>query len=102
MRRSFFVARSRFIFVRLHLSAQAVLDVDRYRKEVLAQHNAYRSQCSAEPLQFNATLNDIAQSWCGTLSNSDDFKHSGAIEYGENSYKKNPWDPNTDNGNTEL
>lgn len=74
------------------------MDVDRYRREALAQHNTYRAQCSVDPLQANATLDAIAQNWCANLSTSNKFDHSGAIEYGENSYKKTPWDFNNDNG----
>ena len=74
------------------------LDLERYRQEALAQHNTYRAQCSVEPLQRNATLDKMAQAWCEKLAANNQFDHSGTIEYGENSYKKTPFDFKTDNG----
>jgi uncharacterized protein YkwD len=72
--------------------------IERYRQEAIAQHNLYRAQCKADPLQRNTTLDQIAQTWCGELSSKNQFVHSGTIEYGENSYKKTPFDFANDNG----
>jgi uncharacterized protein YkwD len=58
----------------------------------------YRAQCAAAALQQNATLDKMAQSWCEQLASTDQFTHSGTIEYGENSYKKTPFDFTNDNG----
>ena len=74
------------------------LDVDRYRQEALAQHNIYRAQCKAVALQKNSTLDKIAQKWCEKLASTNQFTHSGTTKYGENSYKKTPFDFNNDNG----
>jgi len=74
------------------------LDTERYRQEALAQHNTYRVQCKADPLQRNSTLDQIAQKWCEQLASTNQFSHSGAIDYGENSYKKTPFDFVNDNG----
>ncbi|CAF1149330.1 unnamed protein product [Rotaria sp. Silwood1] len=78
------------------------LDVDRYRQEAIAQHNIYRAQCKAGDLQKNATLDQIAQNWCEQLAATNQFNHSGTIEYGENSYKKTPFDFNNDSGATPV
>lgn len=74
------------------------LDLERYRQEALAQHNLYRAQCKAEPLQKNATLDQLAQVWCEKLAANNQFVHSGTVEYGENSYKKTPFDFANDDG----
>ncbi len=74
------------------------IDTDRYRQEALAQHNTYRAQCQAQPLERNITLDHLAQNWCDQLALKDQFNHSGTIDYGENSYKKSPWDFAHDNG----
>ena len=74
------------------------LPLERYRQEALAQHNLFRTQCKAEPLQYNATLEQRAQAWCDQSASTDQFNHSGTIEYGETSYKKIPFDFNQDNG----
>ncbi|CAF0884220.1 unnamed protein product [Rotaria sordida] len=78
------------------------LAIDRYRQEALAQHNVYRAQCKADALQRNRTLDEIAQKWCEQLAATDNFTHSGTIEYGENSYKKTPFDFNNDSGTTPV
>ena len=80
------------------LAANTKVPTDRYRQEALAQHNSYRAQCKADALQPNTTLDSIAQEWCGELVKTGQFSHSGTIEYGENSYKKTPWDFANDNG----
>jgi len=84
--------------ISIYLFANKGLQIERYRQEALAQHNMYRAQCNAEALQQNTTLDTKAQLWCEKLASSDQFTHSGTIEYGENSYKKTPFDFNNDNG----
>ncbi|CAF3111953.1 unnamed protein product [Rotaria socialis] len=78
------------------------LELDRYRQEALAQHNIYRAQCKADALQKNSTLDQIAQSWCEQLAATNQFNHSGTVDYGENSYKKAPFDFKNDNGATPV
>jgi uncharacterized protein YkwD len=72
--------------------------MNQYRQDALAQHNTYRAQCKADALQSNSTLDGIAQGWCKNLVDTNQFSHSGTIDYGENSYKKTPWDSANDNG----
>ncbi|UJR32122.1 hypothetical protein I4U23_019590 [Adineta vaga] len=76
--------------------------LERYRQEALAQHNLFRAQCKAEPLQQNKTLDDLAQSWCEKLASKDELTHSGTIEHGETSYRKCPFDFARDNGATPV
>ncbi|CAF1636971.1 unnamed protein product, partial [Adineta ricciae] len=84
------------------LIATVGLPLERYRQEALAQHNLFRAQCKAEPLQYNATLEQRAQAWCDQSASTGQFNHSGTIEYGETSYKKSPFDFNQDNGATPV
>ncbi len=73
-------------------------DVEKFRQEVLAQHNLYRAEQCAGPLQRNNTLDDIAQKWCSQIATTGQFVHSNTTDYGENSFQKIPTDPNKDNG----
>ena len=74
------------------------LPLERYRQEALAQHNVGRTQCKGEPKQYNARREQQAQAEWDQSASTDQFNHSGTIEYGETSYKKIPFDFNQDNG----
>ena len=78
------------------------LDVARYRQEALWQHNQYRSECHVGNLRSNATLDQKADEWCKKMAAHKIFEHSGGIENGENSFMKNPFDLQRDNGSLVL
>jgi hypothetical protein len=72
-------------------------DIDKFRQEVLAQHNTVRAEQCANPLQSNTTLDKIAQNWCNRIATTGQLVHSNTTDYGENSFQKIPSDPK-DNG----
>jgi uncharacterized protein YkwD len=73
-------------------------DDETFRQQVLTQHNIYRKEQCADPLQRNKTLDGIAQTWCNQLAATGKFVHSNTTEYGENSFQKVPFDFAKENG----
>jgi len=89
-----------FYYIRLFLfkDSSAAFDVEKFRQEVLAQHNAFRAEQCADPLQRNSTLDDRAQNWTDKIVETGQFVHSNTTKYGENSFYQVPFDFNKDNG----
>ncbi|CAF3834614.1 unnamed protein product [Adineta steineri] len=71
---------------------------EKFCQEVVDQHNAYRMGNCAIPLKRNTTLDAIAQKWSDELASTGKFVHSNTTEYGENSYKKTPFNFDKENG----
>jgi uncharacterized protein YkwD len=80
------------------IQASPPRDPEKFRDECHAQHNVYRAEQCAGPLQRNSTLDTIAQAYCNQMAASGQFAHSNRTDIGENSYQKIPSDPNKDNG----
>jgi uncharacterized protein YkwD len=80
------------------IQASPPRDPEKFRDECHAQHNVYRAEQCASPLQRNSTLDTIAQAYCNQMATSGQFAHSNRTDIGENSYQKIPSDPNKDNG----
>ena len=61
--------------------------------EIIAAHNAWRSQVGVGALTYSDTLAASAQAWANQLktSNNCDMKHSGASGVGENLYWASAW-----------
>ncbi len=86
-------------YIHLFLAKDSsILDKEIFRQEVLMQHNIFRQEQCANPLQRNTTIDKIAQTWCDYLAATGQFVHSNTTEYGENSFQKIPFDFNDDDG----
>ncbi len=81
------------------IQGSSTLDTSAFREQTVAQHNVYRAEQCAGPLQRNSTLDQIAQDYCRDMVRTGTFAHSNRTDVGENSYQKIPWDPKKDNGN---
>lgn len=71
---------------------------NKFRAEVLNQHNVVRAQQCADPLVRNATLEQEAQKYCEDMAKSGNFAHSNRTDAGENSYQHTPFDFTKYNG----
>ena len=60
--------------------------LDAFRQAALNAHNLYRSKHSADPLTEDTNLDSSAQSYATKLGITNDFKHSGLANVGENLY----------------
>ena len=76
----------------------STFDLERFRQEVLTQHNTFRSEQCAAPLQRNTKLDEIAQKWSEEIVKTGQFVRSNTTDYGENSFQQIPFDSTKENG----
>lgn len=62
-----------------------------FERSILEQHNSYRKQTCAEPLQTNEDLHGKAQQYAHALANGQ--PQSLTDDYGINIYEENTGDP---------
>merc|ERR1712066_1015826 len=62
------------------------VDLDKFRQDSLAAHNAYRAKHGVAALKLSSELNALAQEWADHLIAENAFEHRPNNKYGENLY----------------
>jgi len=62
------------------------VDLDKFRQDSLAAHNAYRAKHGVAALKISAELNALAQEWAEHLIATGTFEHRPNNKNGENIY----------------
>merc|ERR1712189_166081 len=62
------------------------VDLDKFRQDSLAAHNAYRAKHGVAALKLNSKLNALAQEWADHLIAENAFEHRPNNANGENIY----------------
>jgi glioma pathogenesis-related protein 2 len=67
-------------------SGESTLDLITLRRNILAEHNAYRSTHHSPALTASNSLDKSAQNWANHLATKKIFEHSNNPQIGENIY----------------
>ncbi|XP_019932532.3 uncharacterized protein LOC109622581 [Aedes albopictus] len=59
---------------------------DKFKQEVLAEHNRLRAQHSAAPLVLDESMCQYAQAWANNLASKNILQHRTEKRFGENLY----------------
>ena len=61
--------------------------LDAFRSAALNSHNKFRSLHGASPLTESSAIDTSALTYAKQMAKSNDFAHSGNLEFGENIYE---------------